>query len=140
MLDSTKKDEFMNLFPIKQRGPFGNKILEQIRAGEKIHTTIANKVYAKLKPYPNNRDTVNILLDNPFMFLDAILYYLEYECLSHSNKEILKQSKSKEYIEEYMREQPITDKQKWKLQSLGYAGPFDISKLGARNIIEELLI
>lgn len=140
MLDATKKDEFVSLFPANRKSGICNKILEKIRAGKDYSPEIARIVIDGLNRYPDdNGDILFILRNNTLLFMDAIDYYIEYEKLSHDEKRKLKRANSKEYVEQYMREQPITDKQIKMLEGLGYAGPFNISRLGASNIIEELI-
>jgi len=140
MLDDSRKNEFVSLFPKNKKASICNKILEPIRAGESNHLVIANKIYEKLARYPDsNKELIDIILGNSSMYMDAIIYYIEYEKMPRDEREILKQSKSREYVEQYMREQPITNKQIKMLEGLGYNGPFNISRMGASNIIEKLI-
>ena len=140
MLDDSKKNEFVGLFPANRKSGICNKILDKIRAGKDYAPEIARIILDSLGKYPDdNGDILFILRNNTLLFLDAIDYYIEYEKLPYSEKQKLKQCKSKEYIEQYMREQSITDKQIKMLKGLGYKGEFNISRLGASNIIEELI-
>ena len=140
MLDASRKDEFVSLFPANRKSGICNKILDKIRAGKDYSPEIARIILEQLQKYSDdNADIILILKNNILLFMDAIEYYLEYEKLSPAERQKLKQANSKEYIEQYMREQPITDKQIKMLEGLGYNGPFNISRLRASNIIEELI-
>lgn len=138
--NDAKKNEFVSLFPANKRSGVCNKILEPIRSGQVDPLIVAKIVFDKYNRFPDdNADIISIIKANTFLFIDAIIYYIEYEKLPRDEREKLKQSKSKEYVEQYMREQPITNKQIKMLEGLGYGGPFNISRLGASNIIEELI-
>jgi len=140
MLDDSKKNEFVSLLPSNKRSGVCNKILEQIRAGESYAPTIADKVFDKLNKYPvDNQAITSVLMDNPFLFMDAIVYYIEYEKLSYDDKQELKRSNSKPFIEQYMDGQPITENQIRKLNQLNYMGNLDLTKLGASQKIDELI-
>ena len=140
LLDATKKDEFVSLFPANRKSGICNKILEKIRAGKDYSPEIARIVIDGLNRYPDdNGDLLFILRNNTLLFMDAIDYYIEYEKLSHVKKEELRRFKSKEYIELNMGQQSISKKQIWKLNKLGYEGTYDLTKLEASRKIEELL-
>jgi len=140
MLDDLKKNEFVSLFPANKKSTICNKILEQIRLGGTNRLGIAISVVSKLNKYPDdNGDLLFTLGMNKDLFMDAITYYIEHEKLSHAEKEELKRSKGKEYIEVNMGQQSITEKQIWKLNKLGYEGTYDLTKLEASRKIEELL-
>ena len=140
MIDASRKDEFVSLFPANRKSGICNKILEQIRAGEASPSVVMRKLAEKLNRFPeDNGDLLFILAMNQALFMDAIDYYIEYEKLSHAEKQKLKQSNSREYIEQYMDKQSITESQIWKLRKLGYSGTYDLTKLQASRKIEELL-
>lgn len=140
MLDDSKKNEFVSLFPTKRKSTICNKILDQVRAGINYPPTIANNVFDKFNKYPaDNGDITSILTDNPFLFMDAIAHYIEYEKIPYEEKQTLKRLNAKEYINTVMATQPITEKQSKMLKGLGYAGSFDLNKLEASQMIDSLI-
>lgn len=140
MLDDSKKNEFVGLFPTKRKSLVCNRILEQIRAGENNPATIAKNVFDKFNRFPDdNGDIIFILKMNFQLLFEAIEYYIEYEELSYADKQELKRSKGKEYVEQAMSEKHITEKQVWKLNKLGYSGTLDITCLEASRKISELM-
>jgi len=139
-MDDSKKNEFVSLFPKRRKGPICNKILEPIRAGEKDLYIIADMIYDKFAKYPeSNGDILEIIKENNELYLATIRYYLEYEKLSYDDKQELKRSNSKPFIEQYMDGQPITENQIRKLNQLNYMGSLDLTKLGASQKIDELI-
>ena len=135
-----KKNQFVSLFPANRRSGVCNKILEPIRSGQNDPLVVAKIVFDKYNRFPDdNADILSIIKANTFLFMDAIIYYIEYEKLSHEEKQELKRDKAKEYINATMATQPITEKQVSMLKRLGYAGSFELSKLEACQKIDSLV-
>lgn len=140
ILDDSKKNEFVALFPANRKSNICNKILDQIRSGELNTSKVARKVVEKLNRYPDdNGDILFILAMNQKLFMDAIDYYVEYENLPYGEKMKLKIAKNSEYVAHHMDKQPATEKQIYLLKQKGYEGPFNLSKLEASRKIDELL-
>lgn len=137
MMDDSKKNEFVSLFPKNKKSSICNKILSEIRSGNNYPPSIAINVLDKLNKYPDdNREIISVLENNPFMYMDAIVYYIEYEKMPYEDKQKLKQVNNKTYMDEAMAVQPISPKQVGMLKHLGYTGDFNMSKLDASQMID----
>ena len=141
-----KELKFLEYFENSQKSFAVNMLLKPIRASRRLSSIDTEWVISCLKKDCEERlswgksqqvGQMLLAIQDKDSLKEAINYYIKWEQLSFSEKEKIKQERSKTYIESSMSGKEPTEKQVAFIKSKGFEVPGD--KLACSKLISQII-